>query len=430
MIIKFINKTAYMGYPKIISMLLTHGREITFGKPKDGKFDDDLRPIIIAFSILRLCDKVYFVLFRKKRELIVGPYQIIGKQRALEKSRYIMAQANRLMKENDYLVMINADITNAYNSVSRKTTYEILKKKCKLICNWFVLLYQTRNRIEIDCDHYIIMKTGKFQGLVSSEWFYSGNKFEIINNALTILKIHVNHKACLYFQIDYVDDGNQLIPINYFEMYLCILVKEYKKSGMELNMDKTKIILITKNEKYIELITKLGLKYNFKYNFEGNYKFLGVPYGTNEYINLYMNDKLNKINIVLNNILLFENAFIKHNLLAKFFDYNKIIYYLKVVKYNDEWMNKLIIIYNKISNELLDGMNVNEIMKLQIQLSIGNGGFAFRYPPNYKKLAELSSIIGIENEIEKYFPFMENSYNIHLSLAFVFQDFITGLNAL
>jgi hypothetical protein len=79
MIIQFIEKAAYHGYPKILSMLLTHGREITFGKPKNGKFDYDLRPIKIAFSILRLSDKVYFVLLINKRELLVGPYQIIGK---------------------------------------------------------------------------------------------------------------------------------------------------------------------------------------------------------------------------------------------------------------------------------------------------------------------------------------------------------------
>jgi hypothetical protein len=308
-------------------MLFTHGRGIIFGKPKDGRIDADLRPIVISVSILRLTDKVLFKIEWDVRCSLIGQYQIIGKSRALEDAKSIMNQANRLLERDNSLCMVNVDVSNAYNSVYRSKSYELLCKQSPILANYYRFLYGNCNRVEVDATHYAIMRCGTFQGLVSSECFYSMMKKVVIDNVVHILQVKLKFKFKLYFEIDYVDDGITIIEIKYLEIFLKYLIIEYKKYGMELNLEKTKIIIklsnnnnnnINDNNK--KLIETLAVKYKFKYNFDGNYTFLGVPYGTDQFINTYMVDKIKKIEIKLNYVLILKNLYIKHNLLVKFFD--------------------------------------------------------------------------------------------------------------
>jgi hypothetical protein len=129
------------------------------------------------------------------------------------------------------------------------------------------------NRIEVDESRHIMMRNGFFQGVVSSECFYSVVKKWVITNAIKGLLIETHYKAKIYFQIDYVDDGIQIIGIAYLHIFIRILICEYKKCGMELNLLKTKIILITNNITYKCTIEQLAQQFGFKYNFVGNYTF-------------------------------------------------------------------------------------------------------------------------------------------------------------
>jgi hypothetical protein len=51
-------------------------------------------------------------------------------------------------------------------------------------------------------------------------------------------------------------------------------------------------------------------------------------------------------------------------------------------------------------------------MLKQLMLSSKNGGFAFRFPPFYKTMAELAAIKGSELVINYYFPFQLDSYHV------------------
>ena len=155
----------------------------------------------------------------------------------------------------------------------------------------------------------------------------------------------------------------------------------------------------------------MSKKHGFKYNCAGQLKFLGVPYGDRDYVNNYMFEKLKLIFTKIDHIKLINNSFVKHNLLRKLYNYNKIIYALKVIDKYDEWMQELMKMHRLITKLILVGVNMNKTTNYQISLSQKRGGLGLRNPKLYKWAAELIAIEGKRDQICKFFTFLPYSYN-------------------
>ena len=97
--------------------------------------------------------------------------------------------------------------------------------------------------------------------------------------------------------------------------------------------------------------------------------------------------------IKLNHVLLINNHYIKHNILKKLYDYNKIIYYLKMVDKYDEWMNGLMQIHNIIVKNIIIGVTMKETIIEQIHISQHWGGFGVRSPDVYQFAAEITTSV-------------------------------------
>ena len=215
----------------------------------------------------------------------------------------------------------------------------------------------------------------------------------------------------VFYDTEYVDDGNILIDIKYIDRFLKLINDAYKEANIKINYGKSKLIARTKNNIVIEELLKLHQKYGIDYSIKGEYKYLGVPYG-NDFINSTMNEKINKLWIKLRYILALKSNFIKFNLLQKFFNYNKIIYLLKCVEKVGNWMDNLQKLYNVIRNEIKMGLQWNNTMKYQIPLSQRRGGFGLRSPLNYQYAAEITMLRGKMDMLFKCFPFCLSSYNM------------------
>ena len=167
----------------------------------------------------------------------------------------------------------------------------------------------------------------------------------------------------------------------------------------------------THDEVVVDYIEELSKELGLKFTFQNNYVFLGVPYGTKEYINEYMKGKMETLWIKLQHILLIKNSFIKHNLLRKFFGFNKIIYWLKTVPKYEEWQLILDRLYNVISNNALNGIQMTKTLFHQMSLSQKCGGFGLRNPRSYSFAAEITTLRDKDEMVKQYFPFAYSSIN-------------------
>ena len=98
-----------------------------------------------------------------------------------------------------------------------------------------------------------------------------------------------------------------------------------------------------------------------KYDCNGNLTFLGVPYGSREYVNEFVMKRIQSLFKKIDHIKLIKSSFIKHNILRKLYDYNKIIYSLKVIDKYDEWMNEVNKLHLIISKLILVGVNFSKL---------------------------------------------------------------------
>ena len=171
-----------------------------------GQFDYDVRPIVVAPSIIRMLDKVIMALHGAERRELVGPFQLMGKRQALEIGKVVIAQAKRIQLKCSNLALLSIDAWNAYNSGSRNSTHQIVSDVSPRLANWFKFLYQRDNNVSYDYCTSIPMQTGVIQGLASSECFFSSIEWKVFNKVIHNLK-KVSPKFNLMLQVDYVDDG-------------------------------------------------------------------------------------------------------------------------------------------------------------------------------------------------------------------------------
>ena len=196
----------------------------------------------------------------------------------------------------------------------------------------------------------------------------------------------MNNKFNLYFVNEYIDDGLTMFSYKYISEYMDLIVKNYKMANISINYYKSCIIMNTPHNVVQDYVQRYADKMGMKCNFVGNLKYLGVPYGRKQFIIEFMSDKLKKLIIKLNHVLLINNYYVKHNILRKLYDYNKIIYLLKMVDKYEEWMNGLMQIHNIIVRNIIIGVTMNETIMPQIHVSQHWGGFGVRAPDIYINL--------------------------------------------
>ena len=409
--IKFMEFALYQGYSKVIRRLLMHSKGNMAGKEKYGIPDYDVRPIVVVSAFIRMMDKIIMELHRKERKELIGPYQLIGQKQALEKGSVITEHGQRLQEKDENLVVFNGDAANAYNSISRNAVHGIVLEKSKRLANWFSFLYSDDNHVTVDHIIDIQMETGVIQGLASSEMYYSSGKWKVLQNAIKKTKQETGNGFKVYMEEDYVDDGNTMMDYRYLNGFMRNLGIEYKEIGIDLNLEKSLVALKTHNKDIQEKILEIVKTYKIKYTFKNEYKFLGRPYGTKDFINEFMDGRMKTLWIKLQHILLIGNSFIRHNLLKKMYGFNKVIYYLKVVPKFKEWMETLGKIHNVVSDKVLVGIQITELLKNQMPMAQRNGGFALRNPSQYQFAAEITTLRDKVDHIIQYFPFSYNSFN-------------------
>ena len=238
---------------------------------------------------------------------------------------------------------------------------------------WFIFLYGDEVDVQFDAMHALKMLGGMIQGLTSSNLYYSAMKWDVQQTAFQQMEA-ISPDFVIDFQMDYVDDGLQLIMDKYIPQYVKILISIYDEWGIHTHPGKSKVILNTDDDRRTQWMQDTIPNFDHKTN--GCFTFLGVPHGDEEYVINYIRKHLTKIYKKIQYIQRIQHMQIRINLHRKLFNYNKIIYLIKHCKYIDKWMPDMVKMYNVITSSITSTIQDRHkaTVKWQMSLSQRAGG--------------------------------------------------------
>ena len=401
-------KTIYEhGLPNVIRDLLCYAKGIPLLKN-----DDDVRPIVMLDSIVRIMDRLIIQNMSRYNKLqLMGKYQSIGIEKGCEIATQVAENAREFITRDKDLCIISLDASNAYSSVSRNMQYKLICEKCPELKKYFEFLYGKEIICDFDETHRIEITEGDIQGLNSSELLYAMTKNEIQKQTCEIMKTKMPEFK-IVIQNDYCDDGLTIMKKNYIKEYIHTIENEYAKYNIKINKNKTKIIFNNNNENFKHEMNKQLSEYTLEFN--GNFTYLGIPHGNDNYINDETKTKFKKIYKQLLHIQFINSTQIKNILLRKFYNYNKIIYVIKNTKLLNEWLNDVYKMYEYMQNTMIENINTNKTIKQQMYISRRNGGLGMQPVQQLVMASQLTSSYDMAALTKTYNNFEKIKHNEEL----------------
>ena len=132
------------GLPVQIRNLLMYAQGVATLKERKN----DVRPICIIASLIRLLDKIAIEnIPTQTRRDAMGPYQMVDTKEGCEIGSIVAEYAADLLNTVTGEMMLNADISNAFNSVNRQKQFELVISNTSVSCLYCVIDYGYKRRI-------------------------------------------------------------------------------------------------------------------------------------------------------------------------------------------------------------------------------------------------------------------------------------------
>ena len=210
-------------------------------------------------------------------------------------------------------------------------------------------------------------------------------------------------QRCPDFQTDWVDDGVQVLKDKYVKDYIEIIEMIYAEWTITINRGKSQIIINTDTPHRKQWLAATFPHY--KNNNQGQLIYLGVPHGSQQFVDQYMQQHLNKLYKKILYIERIQHLQIRTTMYRKFFNYNKILYLLKHCKYTKIWMPHITTMYDTITASITAHMIDKHKPTIHWQLSLSQraGGYGMRQPEYYYLASKISAMTMSEERIETMF---------------------------
>lgn len=372
---------------------------------------DDVRPVTVCDVLIRTADRV----IRKSisptsYRALIGPYQCIGLSAGTGKATLAAESMSNILHKSNKFCILNDDVTNAYNAYDRDKAYSLLKAKLPEIANYFYFLYGQPNIIQYTHKHIVQMSVGGFQGVSTTELFYSAVKWDVHQRTQQIAS---PKQVSLHAQTDFIDDGLKLGQHHNMDKYLDILIDQYRQYNLQLNKKKTTIIFNIPSTD-TTLTQELQQRYaEYDLVFDNNFTFLNIPHGTSEFHDAFMHNRITDIEKKLLNVMCINSNQARFLLLQKFLNYNKVIYHLSHNQYNsksawyqrvlhiNKFISKLILVHIKPTNDQLltqslkqrnGGLGVQSVFPYNIISQYQNLKHSLPYLPTFYGFTDIPSV--------------------------------------
>ena len=213
----------------------------------------------------------------------------------------------------------------------------------------------------------------------------------------------------LMFESDFVDDGLSAFCAIWICLILGLYKQEYWKAGIRINESKSTVIINTNNIEVKNAVAEMVEKEGMKVDYEGNVKYLGVAHGTDKFCNEFVMKRLDKLDIKMHHIKLFNNDYIRMNMLCKMYGFNRVNYMLRVQRQSG-WMQRMMQTDRLLNSLIVIKLNYTEMMQFQLPLSSSKRCFGLRPPCVFEHAAKICSYKDKANEIAPYFLISKENF--------------------
>ena len=305
------------------------------------------------------------------------------------------------------------DASNAYNSVSRQYVWDIVKDVDPVLANWVDFLYSRPTRLDIDCETSIMMRRGWIQGYATSKDLYGTALWEVSKRTFLQVK-RIQHDFRIFYDMRYIDDMRQAMNYKHCDLFLELVIKNFADAGITINKSKSLLALNSGNKTINAAVKQIVDKYGLEVDYNNNYVFLGLPHGTDQHTEDFMDKKIDDLWIVYRQLLHVKSNFIRFNSFIKLLEFNKFNYFLSLVPHG-AWVAKLQKLHDQVVHEIRMGITPRAVMVPQIQMSQKAGGLGLRFPTSFKAASEIAALRNVRDFVDKYFLFAPSSYNFEIN---------------
>ena len=211
-------------FPPQVESFFTDGRLFAKDKGNGG-----VRPIAISDSFMRLAGSTALNVTKENIKNYLEPTQLaVGSQSGTET---IIHQTRQLMKDGHFILQI--DLTNAFNSVSRCAIQEELIKHAPSLLNYWDRLYGSHTNLSLKAEdgiHGVPSQTGVRQGCPFGTAFFCIAIQRILNEIDDPDILKLAYADDLIFASKHLDKLQQLGKH---------LQKKFKEIGLEINTEKS-----------------------------------------------------------------------------------------------------------------------------------------------------------------------------------------------
>ena len=156
---KRMMKKAMVG---VIRKLFLYSKGVPMGKPDKKKLipkiDDDVRPLTICDSVIRILDNIVNQnVMPADRDNAMGPYQVVGKKKAAEIATEAVNKATTIMALDDTISGLTIDAINAFGNVCRGGLYGLVRRKLHDVLQWYIFVYGESIMVQFDAIHFFEM---------------------------------------------------------------------------------------------------------------------------------------------------------------------------------------------------------------------------------------------------------------------------------
>jgi hypothetical protein len=376
----FLNRMVKGEFPVAISPFYNDATLIPLRKANDG-----IRPIAVGECLRRICGKACMLQLRTKASTLFHPFQLgVGTKCGAEAITHTVTEILSRLHNDDQHGLIQVDYENAFNNFDRGSLFESIREFFPEVVAYLEWIYAIPPYLFYD-GKVIMSGAGVQQGDPLGPLFFA--------TLLHKLTVKLGETGLLHNSW-YLDDGTLIGNVNSLRSALDILKCDSPSLGLKLNLNKCYFYWPQINSKTVDMFPDIPFCHNSHTNpGSRGIMVLGCPVGPKEYVCGSVQERVHKIEVLLDKITDFDDPQLELILLRSCIGMPKFNFILRCLP-GSIIGNEIEAFDTAISHYLskIAGFSLTPRDRVFWSLPFSFGGFAIPIAKNIAPLAYVSSV--------------------------------------
>jgi hypothetical protein len=199
------------------------------------KGNHDVRPIAMGNMFRKLVSRCMLIHFRADVEAFFTPTQFgVGARQGAETIVHAM---NVVVEQHPDWVLFQTDFRNAYNSVYRSKSLQVVKRRFPAMLPWLRAIYAPKSRLWLEAGdrngrHTILSEEGAQQGDPLGPFLFCAAMHEVLRRANEVLRVTGG------LALGYIYDITGIGPEESVQQCLITIQHVAQEYGLELQLSK------------------------------------------------------------------------------------------------------------------------------------------------------------------------------------------------